>query len=229
MEISLRLLLILFLVIFCYHLLSFDPYGICFYEQDVTKVLSLLFVLAALILEFISVHLQKKNNLLVKKSIKRFFRFLLIVLVIAVGLLVFVSFPCCTTGRAKDSRIVSAVGQMRVVMTYIGSQEGSYDNVNCSNSEMKPLCKEVDNNYRAKIPMLNICRASKKILDGKEPVIVRAPLTNSQVACIYSPLNSGGYYCADSEGYAGATTTDPSKAGCSLEGGARCPAGLVNP
>ncbi len=131
--------------------------------------------------------------------------------------IVLVTFPSATK-RAKDSRIVSAIGQARTVMTYAGSNDGDYDafGTACASGiyydETKPLCDEVTAN-------------------GGTLTIVIYPASNSTSACIYSALNLGGRgYCADSLGYAGAATTVAAiQATCAAGTSAYCPAGLFNP
>ena len=132
----------------------------------------------------------------------------LLVVIAIIGILasiVLVSFPSATK-KAKDSRIIGAIAQARTVMTYICENDGNCDAFTCNHLEMGALCKEIDNNYGTdakndKVP---------------EPIIVKAPATgNSSSTCIYSPLNSGDYYCADRTGVAGVTTsTCPATAIC---------------
>lgn len=173
------------------------------------------FIVVPLVLVYFS-HILLKTLIPDKKiSVRKRILFYLIAILIA-GIFIGLAFLSLQNRERapRPSRIVGAIGQARTVMTYIGSQEGSYDNVNCFHPEMEPLCEEVERN-------------------GGLLIFQRAPAINSTSACMYSLYweweFENHWYCADSEGYAGATTTDPSRAGCSLEGGARCPAGLVNP
>jgi len=129
----------------------------------------------------------------------------LLVVIAIIGILasiVLVSFPGATK-KAKDSRIISAIAQARTVMTYIYANDGDYDNFNCSHEDMSALCAEIANNNP----------------DGTNPTFQYNPATNSTTTCIYSALNAGGYYCADSSGRAGVTTsTTP----CPATGEALC-------
>ena len=92
----------------------------------------------------------------------------------------------------RDTRIIAAISQARTVMNYVYSDNGSFDNFNCSNHDMVILCQEIRAHYPAKENNL---------------VIAIWPASNSTAACIYSLLNAkseGDYwYCADSTGYAG--------------------------
>ena len=149
-----------------------------------------------------------------KSKFRRGFTLIELLVVIAIiGILasiVLVSFPGATK-KAKDSRIISAIAQARTVMTYIYANDGKYDNFTCSHAEMTALCTEVGNNHPTK---------------GTNPSFAYAPATISTSTCIFSALNSGGYYCADSIGLAGSTTTDPGTVGCTTALGAKCPGGL---
>lgn len=167
--------------------------------------------------------ITKKFPLFGKKQISIYglvTSFLVFVVIFGMGMLVFDFLRPKVNGKAPDARIVSAISQARTVMTYLYNKEGNYDDFNCEHEEMIALCQEIDVNYGPD--------------DDAEPIIAHDAPDNSRAACIYSPLNTtiGGekkWYCADSLGYAGATTTDPGTAGCSMTGGAVCPAGLVNP
>lgn len=122
----------------------------------------------------------------------------LLVVIAIIGILasiVLIAFPGATK-KAKDSRIVSAISQARTVMVYTYGNDGNYDNYSCSLSDMTALCTEVANNHPTK---------------GTEPTIAIYPSSDSTAACIYSLLNAktNYWYCADSTGVAGFTTTDP--------------------
>jgi len=130
----------------------------------------------------------------------------LLVVIAIIGILasiVLVSFPSATK-KAKDSRIISAIAQARTVMTYMNANDGDYEHIadvctNASNpyyDEMKSLCDEVANNGGS----LNLVRYDGDS-DGKY-----------EAACMYSVLNTGEYYCADSTGVAGTTPDDPGDA-----------------
>jgi prepilin-type N-terminal cleavage/methylation domain-containing protein len=138
----------------------------------------------------------------------------LLVVIAIIGILasiVLVSFPGATK-KAKDSRIVSAIAQARTVMTYVYANDGNYDNFNCSLTDMTNICAEVANNHPT---------------PGTNPTIAKDAASNSQAACIYSALNakSNYWYCADSTGVAGYTTTNPGSTGYCVDGtSAKCPA-----
>jgi type IV pilus assembly protein PilA len=118
----------------------------------------------------------------------------LLVVIAIIGILasiVLISFPGATA-RAHDSRIVSAIGQARTVMVYAYANDGDYDGFSTSEpaDEMVPIDTEVSNNGGTLHVNTN---------------------TDSDEACIWSPLNSSspGYYCADSTGVSGYTDDDP--------------------
>ena len=137
------------------------------------------------------------------KSKKGFTLIELLVVIAIIGILasvVLVSFPGATK-KARDSRIVSAISQARTVMTYVYGNDGNYTNYSCTLpvDEMPPLCKEVADNHPTK---------------GTNPTIVTCTTcaTNGgPAACIYSLLNAktNYWYCADSLGRAGFTSTNP--------------------
>ena len=118
----------------------------------------------------------------------------LLVVIAIIGILasvVLIGFPNATK-KAKDSRVISAIGQARTVMTYIGANEGSYTTFSGIHPDMVILWAEITNNDAG----------ARGIQGGTEP----------QGACIYSQLNAKAtyWYCADSTGVAGTVTgTDP--------------------
>ncbi|GAI11728.1 unnamed protein product [marine sediment metagenome] len=135
----------------------------------------------------------------------------LLVVIAIIGILasiVLVSFPGATK-KAKDTRIVSAVGQARTVMTYVYANDGNYDAFDCT-GDMVSLCAEILNNNPG----------------GIDPTIAHDAASGSTAACIYSLLNAKDdyWYCADSTGIAGFTTTDPGGVGyCVDDASAVCP------
>jgi prepilin-type N-terminal cleavage/methylation domain-containing protein len=141
----------------------------------------------------------------------------LLVVIAIIGILasiVLVAFPGATK-KAKDSRIVSAISQARTVMVNVYGNDGNYDSYSCSlpADEMPVLCLEVANNHPTK---------------GTSPLIFHLPDPDSTAACIFSLLNAKAsyWYCADSTGKAGFTTTDPSGT-CNGTSDASCPADLT--
>ena len=135
----------------------------------------------------------------------------LLVVIAIIGILasiVLVSFPGATK-KAKDARIISAIAQARVVMTYSYANDSDYDSFTTSTpaEDMVPINAEVSKS-------------------GGALIIKRSPATDSTTACMYSNLNSSSpaYYCADSSGLAGFTNTVPSTADCMGGAGlSRCP------
>lgn len=129
----------------------------------------------------------------------------LLVVIAIIGILasiVLVSFPGAQK-KARDSRIVSAVSQLRTIMTYQEANEGDYDTFYCAadctgclDTDLQSLCEEI-------------------LGQGGTPTFTRTGLANSTAACIFSPLNQKAsyWYCADSTGKAGFTTNNPAAAG----------------
>lgn len=129
----------------------------------------------------------------------------LLVVIAIIGILasvVLVTFPGAQN-KARDSRIVSSIGQMRTIMAYIYSDTNSYANFTCSvltapctctnAPDLVPLCNEVDNNNASKTWGFGNCAACSASL--------------GPAACVWADLNvdanDTGYYCADSSGVAG--------------------------
>ncbi len=135
----------------------------------------------------------------------------LLVVIAIIGILasiVLVSFPGATK-KAKDSRIVSGIAQARTVMTYVEANDGSFNAFVCTHSDMITICADIANNNP----------------DGIDPDIS----TSDDAACIYSKLNAKDsyWYCADSTGVAGFTTTDPG--GTCVDGTSyTCPSDLTS-
>jgi prepilin-type N-terminal cleavage/methylation domain-containing protein len=124
----------------------------------------------------------------------------LLVVIAIIGILasiVLVSFPGATK-KAKDSRVMSAIGQARTVMSYVYARDNSYTNFSCANTEdiMDKICAEIQNNsYNQTAP---------------------TTYASTDAACIYAPLNVKNgttWYCADSTGVAGTATVDPGGTG----------------
>ncbi|MCX6790866.1 MAG: type II secretion system protein [Candidatus Gribaldobacteria bacterium] len=115
----------------------------------------------------------------------------LLVVIAIIGILasiVLVSFPSATK-KAKDSRVKSAVGQARTVMTYFASNAGTYTGFSSTSVDMGALATEAKNNaYKA----------------GEGLIIT--PSTDGKSACMYVLLNEQAgatAYCADATGLAG--------------------------
>jgi len=119
----------------------------------------------------------------------------LLVVIAIIGILasvVLIGFPNATR-KAKDSRIISAIGQARTVMIYIGANEGTYESFLSTHADMVTLWAEIT---------ANNSDGAEGIHGGTEP----------EGACIWSQLNAKAsyWYCADSTGVAGFTGIDPS-------------------
>jgi len=120
----------------------------------------------------------------------------LLVVIAIIGILasvVLIGFPNATK-KAKDSRVIAAIGQARTIMTYVGANEGTYVNFP-TDGDMDPIEVEI---------LANSPDTTLHAFGGTEP----------QGACIYAQLNAKDnyWYCADATGKAGFTSTDPSAA-----------------
>jgi len=121
----------------------------------------------------------------------------LLVVIAIIGILasvVLIGFPNATK-KAKDSRVISAIGQARTVMTYIGANEGTYESFSGTHPDMDTLWAEITANGVG----------APTIQAGTEP----------QGACIYAQLNAKDnyWYCSDSTGVAGTVTGLPGPSG----------------
>ena len=121
----------------------------------------------------------------------------LLVVIAIIGILasvVLIGFPNATR-KAKDSRVISAIGQARTVMIYMGANEGTYTSFTSGHADMATLWAEIT---------ANNSDGAEGIHGGTEP----------QGACIWSQLNAktNYWYCADSTGVAGFATTNPGAA-----------------
>jgi len=108
--------------------------------------------------------------------------------------------------RARDSHIIAALSQMRIVMVSLYANDGNFDDFNCQQEDMTSLCFEIIN-------------------QGQEANIVVFPSVSSQEACIYTFLPSQKqWYCADSTGQSGMVNIPPSNSGFCVQGeSAKCP------
>jgi len=122
----------------------------------------------------------------------------LLVVIAIIGVLssiILVRFPGAMK-KANDARVQSAMAQMRALITSYQTVAGSYLGVSCTGdmpTGMKNLCAEVKNKDYLKVDM---------VLQKSDGAI-----------CFYAPLNEkdgASYFCADSAGVAGITTTTPS-------------------
>ncbi len=88
---------------------------------------------------------------------------------------------------AQDARIVSAVSQLRTEAALVDAFEDGYGSFECAYSDdTKALCDDIVN-------------------QGGNVTIY----SNTNEYCIYSVLNDGNYYCIDSTGTIGTTTSKP--------------------
>ena len=134
---------------------------------------------------------------------------LVVIAIIAIlASVVLVSFPGATR-KAKDSRIISAIGQARTVMTYVCANEGCA-NFSCTHTDMQALCADIADNA----PNGTTSISAGGINDDPDG-------DGIDNACISAKLNAiaqGEYYCADTTGKADYTNTDT----CNATGNWKC-------
>ena len=99
--------------------------------------------------------------------------------------------------KAKDARIIAEMSQIRATAEMIYSSDGDFDNVVCTQTDMKPLCDDIT------------------AQTGGTVVTIGKPATPALKYCAYTTLVSKkdtvtNYYCVDSTGVAKDTTTNPS-------------------
>ena len=221
-----RILLGLFSIGVLYYTVTYgDNYEFYFFDKNITLFIWLSPLILGIVFGIISLLMQKKCHLSIKKSVKSFLKFLLIILFFSVFVFIFFCPLCGSTKKAMDSRIISSITQAREVMNDIYTKRGNYDDFNCGHEDMMLLCQEINKNYdRSKV--IVILGKDFRERSGEIPVIAHNSLVNSQEVCIYSPLNDkpNYWYCADSRGYAGYTKIYPKSPGYCVEGkSAVCP------
>ena len=144
-------------------------------------------------------------------NIKKGFTLIELLVVIAIiGILasiVLVSFPSANN-KAKDSRTVSAAAQAKRIMLQIFTIDNNYTNFGTTSpSEMTTLGNEV------------LANSGYKLF-----VTIK---TGNTAACIYAKViapSVSSWYCADSTGKAGYTTTYPATINFCTVTNAICPA-----
>ena len=96
--------------------------------------------------------------------------------------------------RAKDARVIAEMSQIRATAEMIYSSDGDYDNVVCTQTDMKPLCDDI------------------KIQTGGTAPTIGKPATPALKYCAYVKLLAqkdgvDNYFCIDSRGIAKEITT----------------------
>jgi len=92
--------------------------------------------------------------------------------------------------RAKDSRIMSDMGQIRTQAELIFSATGNYDNVDCGTGNIKILCDDT-------------------VVQGPVGVTINKPASPADEYCAETQLKSGKFWCVDSELRSAQYDTDP--------------------
>lgn len=117
--------------------------------------------------------------------------------------------------KARDARITSEMGQLRVKMELVSSKEGGYNELSCSyDAEIQSLCDDIDTQCTQ-----GTC-AGDDAQGGPEDVTIHS---SEKDYCAYTPLNEGEYYCIDSSGVSG-KVSDPSTT-CKRDS-FKCPSGV---
>jgi len=137
------------------------------------------------------------------KSVRRNEGFTLIELLVVIAIIgLLASIVLVSLGgarnKAKDARIIAEMGQIRSLAEMIYASDGDYDNVICTQADMKSLCDDITIQT-----------------GGAAPTIARNPATSAVRYCAYITLlvkkdDMTNYYCVDSTGVAKETTTNPS-------------------
>ena len=137
------------------------------------------------------------------KSVRRNEGFTLIELLVVIAIIgLLASIVLVSLGgarnKAKDARIIAEMGQIRALAEMIYASDGDYDNVICTQADMKSLCDDITIQT-----------------GGAAPTIARNPATSAVRYCAYITLlvkkdDMTNYYCVDSTGVAKETTTNPS-------------------
>ena len=107
-------------------------------------------------------------------------------------------------GKARDARIISDMAQIRTKAELINAAEDAYTLLSCTyDDEMTALCNDINTQ----------CAAGAGACGSGTDVQMEADATHY---CVYTPLNvrygspaADDYYCMDSTGVAGNTTTAP--------------------
>ena len=133
----------------------------------------------------------------------------LLVVIAIIGILasvVLIGFPNATR-KAKDSRVISAIGQARTIMTYIGANDGTYTAFDENHGDMGTIWAEIISNDRDD--------GTAAFADGG---------TEQEGACIYAQLNAKDdyWYCAVATGVAGFASSTPATT-CNTSGDRLCP------
>ena len=133
----------------------------------------------------------------------------LLVVIAIIGILasiVLVSFPGAQK-KAKDSRVVGGIAQMRTVMAYIEANTGTYATFGCTvgTAGSTPCTSCLDSD------LLTLCSEIKQNNSGQVGPVFAVKTTSPYAGCVYALLNqkSNYWYCADSTGKAGFTSTNP--------------------
>lgn len=103
------------------------------------------------------------------------------------------------SNKTDDSKIVSAISEARTVMLNIYKDDSDYKNFNCQHPDMSSLCQQA--------------------VEGGGAINITKDTTSKNV-CVWSPVYAkpNYWYCADSDGRAGFTTTNPAGIGYCRDG-----------
>lgn len=123
------------------------------------------------------------NN--INKIMKKGFTLIELVVVIAIiGIISTITLSAINSSRlkAKDSRIISDLNQLKVIAEAL--YDGDYDAFNLSDAKVKELSDDIRN------------------FGGNLNLLILPP-TDSKIFRIYSILNDGRYYCINSDDFSG--------------------------
>jgi len=119
-------------------------------------------------------------------------------------------------GKARDARITGAMAQIRTKAELVNAAENAYTLLACAyDTELTSLCNDIDK----QCPSGSGGCGADDADGGTEDAVINAIAAQY---CAYTPLNvqyggANDYYCTDSTGKAGNTTTPNADGDCLVD------------